>query len=192
MSDEEAKEEPVQVAIDSPSPGTPTHEDVDRIYREHHERVYRAAYHITGNPTDAEDVLQTVFLRILRRDRGELVAETLASYLHRAAVNAALDLARRRATLRAAPIEDAEPVRDLGPGPDRGAESRETREHLRRALLTLSPKAAEMFCLRYLEGYTNREIARMLDTSWSTVAVTLHRARTRLRAEIGSTLGGRS
>jgi RNA polymerase sigma-70 factor (ECF subfamily) len=182
----------VQVAIDAPSAGSPAPADVDRIYREHHERVFRAAYRVTGNATDAEDVMQTVFLRILRLDRATLIAETLPSYLHRAAVNAALDLARRRATLRAAPLDDAERVRDSRPQPDRGAESRETREHLRRALLTLSPKAAEMFCLRYLEGYTNREIARMLGTSWSTVAVTLHRSRARLRAEIAPVQGGRS
>jgi RNA polymerase sigma-70 factor (ECF subfamily) len=192
MSDEKAKEDPVLAAIDTERPGSAAPEDVDRIYREHHERVFRAAYHITGNATDAEDVLQTVFLRVLRRERGELLADTLASYLHRAAVNAALDLARRRATLRAAPLEAADPIPDRSPEPDRGAESREIRETLRRALLTLSPRSAEMFCLRYLEGYTNREIARMMGASWSTVAVTLHRARTRLRAEIGRQPGGRS
>src|SRR5262245_61920732 len=131
MSDEKAKEDPVQVAIDSSGPAVPTHEDVDRIFRQHHERVFRAAFHVTGNATDAEDVLQTVFLRILRHDRKTLVAETLPSYLHRAAVNAALDLARRRATLRAAPLDDAAPVRDTRPEPDRGTESRETREQLR-------------------------------------------------------------
>jgi RNA polymerase sigma-70 factor (ECF subfamily) len=192
MSDEQAKEEPVQVAIDSARPGSPAPADVDRIYREHHERVFRAAYHVTGNASDAEDVLQTVFLRILRHDPASLIAETLPSYLHRAAVNAALDLARRRATLRAAPLDDAGAVPDSRPAPDRGTESSETRERLRRAILALSPKAAEMFCLRYLEGYTNREIARMLGTSWSTVAVTLHRARARLRAEIAPAQGGRS
>src|SRR5262245_7105387 len=133
MSDQEPKEEPVQVAIDTPGTGNPAHADVDRIYREHHERVFRAAYRVTGNATDAEDVLQTVFLRILRHDAASLVQETLPAYLHRAAVNAALDLARRRATLRAAPLDDAERVPDARPVPDRGTESGETREQLRRA-----------------------------------------------------------
>jgi RNA polymerase sigma-70 factor (ECF subfamily) len=197
MSDSTRKEDPVQVAMQAAGTAPPAFDDVDRIYREHHERVFRAAYRITGNATDAEDVLQTVFLRVLRRNEVPLIADTAASYLKRAAVNAALDLARRRATLRAAPLEDAEAsgnARELGdarPGPERASESREVREHLRTALSALPPRAAEMFCLRYLEGYTNREIARMLGASWSTVAVTLHRARTRLRKEIGPVLGGR-
>ena len=56
-----------------------------------------------------------------------------------------------------------------------------------RALSRLNPRAAEVFALRYFEGLDNREIARILGTSWSSVAVTLHRTRVRLRKEI---LGG--
>jgi RNA polymerase sigma-70 factor (ECF subfamily) len=48
----------------------------------------------------------------------------------------------------------------------------------------LNPRAAEIFVLRYFEGYGNREIARLLQTSWSTVAVTLHRTRTKLKNDL--------
>jgi RNA polymerase sigma-70 factor (ECF subfamily) len=153
--------------------------------------VFRAAYRITGNTMDAEDVLQTVFLRILRREEGAPLSETAGSYLHRAAVNAALDLARRRRTIHAAPLEGIEPLPDARPTPETAGEVRELREHLRAALSGLPPRAAEIFSLRYFEGYSNREIARMLGTSWSTVAVTLHRTRARLRKEIGQLAGGR-
>ena len=48
----------------------PLPEDFERTFREHHDLVYRAAYRITGNAEDAEDALQTLFLRLLRRERG--------------------------------------------------------------------------------------------------------------------------
>lgn len=43
-------------------------DEVERLFRAHHGLVFRTAYRITGNATDAEDVLQTVFLRLMRRD----------------------------------------------------------------------------------------------------------------------------
>jgi RNA polymerase sigma factor (sigma-70 family) len=68
---------------------------LEALFRDHHERVFHAAYRITGDAGDAEDVLQSVFLRLLRR-APEVVGATAGPYLHRAAVNAALDLLRGR------------------------------------------------------------------------------------------------
>jgi RNA polymerase sigma factor (sigma-70 family) len=59
------------------------------------------------------------------------------------------------------------------------------RERLRVAVAQLHPTAAEMFSLRYFEGYDNAEVAKLMDTSEGTVAVTLHRTRTRLQKELG-------
>src|ERR1700674_991974 len=69
---------------------------LDDMYREHHGMVFRTAHRITGNAADAEDVLQTVFLRIVRRDVSADVIERPENYLRRAAVHAALDLVRAR------------------------------------------------------------------------------------------------
>ena len=66
------------------------------LYELHSEAVFRAALRITGRPADAEDVLQTVFLRVLARG-GEVEDVALpAAYFRRAAVNAAVDVLRRR------------------------------------------------------------------------------------------------
>ena len=65
---------------------------LDQMYEAHHGMVFRTAYRITGNAADAEDVLQTVFLRIVR---GNPEVENPESYLRRSAVNAALDWLRR-------------------------------------------------------------------------------------------------
>ena len=68
--------------------------------------------------------------------------------------------------------------------PDRIHDAGEIRGEIRTALAKMSPKAAEVFVLRYFEGYGNHEIARMLGASRSTINVILHRTRQRLREEL--------
>src|ERR1041384_3724956 len=84
--------------------------DLEKIFREHHAMVFRAAYRITANPNDAEDVLQTVFLRMLKRDAAAEPVGNMASFLHRSAVNAALDLMRTRQNIRNIPLDELEPI----------------------------------------------------------------------------------
>ena len=185
MSEDTHKEEAVQALSPTrPAPPPTGAVAVAAIFEEHHEHVFRVARRITGNAEDAEDVLQTVFLRIARREPTELRSEEMGSYLHRAATNAALDLLRRRKAARSEPIEDAERFRDHAPSPEARREGEELREKVRAALANLSPRAAEIFVLRYFDGYGNREIARLLNTSWSTVAVTLHRTRAKLQKDL--------
>ena len=62
-----------------------------------------------------------------------------------------------------------------------GRRGKELRECLRQSLAAMSPGAAEIFVLRYFDGYGNKEIARMLKKPQALIAVTLHRARRRLR-----------
>jgi len=54
---------------------------LERVFLEHQGRVFRAAFRITGNAQDAEDVLQTVFLRLARQGDGVLAVAKLPSYL---------------------------------------------------------------------------------------------------------------
>jgi RNA polymerase sigma-70 factor (ECF subfamily) len=161
------------------------------LFREHHGAVYRAAYRITGNAMDAEDVLQTVFTRLLRREEQPDLSENAGSYLHRAAVNAALDLMRRRKRARKVDLEEVGDtlVDHQEPGPERTQGSREIKSRLRAAMAQLSPRQAEIFTLRYLEGLGNLEIAKMLGASQTSIAVLLHRARHRLQKELGSLEG---
>ena len=165
-------------------------QSLEAIFREHHGAVYRAAYRITGNAADAEDVLQTVFTRLLRREEQPDLSNSAGSYLHRAAVNAALDLMRRRKRARAVDLDDVgEQLVDDDAGPERRRGSREIAVRVREALGRLSPRQAEIFSLRYLEGLGNLEIATMLGSSQTSIAVILHRARHRLQKELGSLQG---
>ena len=70
--------------------------DLESLFRDHGDQIYRTAYRITGSPTDAEDVLQTIFLRLAASKGSRDFSPSPGSYLHRAAVNAALDLLRGR------------------------------------------------------------------------------------------------
>jgi RNA polymerase sigma-70 factor (ECF subfamily) len=154
-------------------------EDFEEIFRAHHDLVYRAAYRITGNAEDAEDVLQTVFLRLLRRERLPDAGGNPKGYFHRAAVNAALDVLKKRN--RNAPLS-GEAGADVSAWGRQG--NAEVRECLRAALAELSPRSAEIFVLRHIEGYGNGEIAKLLGISRGAVAVMLVRARIRLRKSI--------
>ena len=154
--------------------------------------VFRAAYRITGNAGDAEDVLQTVFLRMLKRDPDANPVENLTSFLHRAAVNASLDLLRTRQNIRNVPLDDLEPVlaEPAHRSPERAQSATEIRDWLRGAVARLNPKIAQMFTLRFFEGKENPEIARLLNTTPGTVAVTLSRTRDRLEKEYRAYMGG--
>jgi RNA polymerase sigma-70 factor, ECF subfamily len=162
---------------------------ISAVFERHHAAVLRAAHRITGNLMDAEDVLQTVFTRLLRRPAGADaldLSQSIGSYLHRAAVNAALDLLRSRRRSRAVALgEVEEELADDGrPGPERHSSNRELGRSLRAALARLPPRQAEIFALRYLEGMGNKEIARQLGSSQAAIAVVLHRVRHRLRREL--------
>jgi RNA polymerase sigma-70 factor, ECF subfamily len=156
---------------------------LESVFLEHQRRVFRAAFRITGNAQDAEDVLQTVFLRLHRQGDAVSLANP-SSYLYRAAINAALDLLRARRERSSVALETAhDAADDPGKRPDLVQEAAELRAWLREALAGLPPRAAEVFALHHLEGLENKEIARALGLSRVAVAVTLHRARHRLQQE---------
>jgi RNA polymerase sigma-70 factor (ECF subfamily) len=160
----------------------PTHTpEFSRVFEKYHGLVFRTAYRITGNAADAEDILQTIFLRLLKRGASVPPLAQEESYLRRAAVNASVDLVRSR---RSAPTVPLAEVASPGTPSSSGL-----RDCLRRAIASLHPRSAEIFALRYFEDFTNPQIARALNLSQVLVAVTLHRARRQLQKEIRSCLG---
>lgn len=168
--------------------------ELEALFREHHDRVFRAAYRITGSVVDAEDVLQTVFLRLSRRSVKETISlePSPSSYLHRAAVNASLDLMRQRGRTNSVSIDDVASVLSASStlNPETQRASNELRAKVRGAISKLGEKSAEMFVLKYFEGYGNNEIAEQMGTSAMVVGVLLHRARARVKKEMGDFLEG--
>ncbi len=142
------------------------------LYERYADTVFRTAIRVTGSAADAEDVLQTVFLRLLHRDLAPEETRTPEAYLRRAATNAAIDVLRRRATRGERAAEDHLPAPESPPL---------LKERLRRAIAELAPRDAELFTLRYLEGFGNTELAGMLGMEKATVATRLHRIRLSLQ-----------
>ena len=172
---------------------TQTVAQLEEVFRAHQACVLKAAYRITGSMADAEDVSQSVFLRLARGTVDPGSISNLQSYLHRSAVNAALDLIRSRGHRELAPVEAADELQtNPSFSPERALSSLEIKNWLRRELAALNPRAAEMFALRYLEGLDNPEIARTMNTSQAVVAVTLHRTRARLKKRLRGFMKGAS
>ena len=166
---------------------------LEDVFRAHQSCVLKAAYRVTGSLADAEDVAQSVFLRLARGTIDHSRISNLQSYLHRSAVNAALDLIRARGHRESVPVEAADELQsNPSLSPERAHSSMEIKTWLRRELAQLSPRTAEMFTLRYIEGLNNPEIARMMNTSQAVVAVTLHRTRARLKKSLRGILKGAS
>ena len=157
---------------------------LEQIFRTHYASVLRTAFRFTGSMADAEDAAQAVFLRLARGGFEEHAIRDIGSYLRRAAVNRALDLWRSRSIQAQVPIEEGTFPSRFQASPEQAQSSAELRHRLRQALAKLHPRMAEMFALRYLEGLDNPEVARLMQTSQAVVAVTLHRARSRLRKDL--------
>jgi RNA polymerase sigma-70 factor (ECF subfamily) len=170
------------IATQPPSSAGILPRDFDRIFREHYEFVHRTAERVTGNAQDAEDVLQTLFLRLLGRELSGDVQANPRAYLYRATVNIALDVLRAR---KRRPVSDHSAAMLEEPAArtaSRGEEDFLAR--LREALAELNPKAVEILILRHVHGYSDAEIAKLLGTSRGTIAVSLFRTRARLRKSI--------
>jgi RNA polymerase sigma-70 factor (ECF subfamily) len=147
------------------------------LYQRHYEAVFRAALRVTGNPADAEDVLQTVFVRVLARGADADEVSLPAAYFKRAAVNAAVDVLRRRELRAESDYDNRAPHAIVQP---HGL----LKEQLRRAIAALDSDDASLFLLRHVEGMSIEELAGMFEIQKNNVTVRLHRIRQRLQAEM--------
>jgi RNA polymerase sigma-70 factor (ECF subfamily) len=150
--------------------------EFDELFREHYRLIYRTALAITGRSADAEDVLQTIFLRLLRREFPPDLKKNPRAYLYRAAVNASLTALRARR--RRLQLHDIDAVQALYASHD---SNDDTHARLIDALSHLNASAVELLMLRYFHTYSDAEIAKMLGTTRGSVAVRLFRARAQLK-----------
>ena len=156
-------------------PTTPELAGFAALFERHHEAVFRAALRVTGHRADAEDVLQTVFLRVLSQSNE--AADRPAADFHRAAVNAAVDILRRRAAHAETPYDDLAPHATV-------ERPMLLKEQLRRAIATLDTSDASLFLLRHVEGFSIEELAGLFQMQKNNVTVKLHRIRLRLQGEM--------
>jgi RNA polymerase sigma-70 factor, ECF subfamily len=163
---------------------------MDALIRATYTDVYRLCQYLLGDPADAADATQEVYLRVVRSILGFRAESSFGTWLHRVTVNVCATALRRRGDVRArgqtaglhsfaAPDSDEALV-----GADDLEEAVVTRDEAGRvaaALARLPPDAREVVVLRDLQGLSTKETATMLGISESAVKVRLHRAHARLR-----------
>jgi len=176
-----------EAAVSRPEIGR---QDEFRLLVEQHSRaLFGLAWRMTGNQQDAEEIVQETFLHAYRSfDRFDGRAQP-GTWLHRIAVNCALDLLRARrhdagrVELQAAGSDagDAVPARDTAPGPERLLLSAEVKRRLTAALGRLSPTERAAFVLRHYQGCPIEEISRELRMSENAAKNCVFRAVQKLR-----------
>ena len=164
-------------------------QEFEDLFQEHYVLTYRTAYGITGRVEDAEDVVQTIFLRLLQREKPPELVKNPRGYLYRAAVNQSLTIVQIRQ--RRAQVEAGEELAVSLPA-RASSRAEELHRKLYGAIAQLRPKAASILILRYLHNYSDTEIAKLLGTSRGVIAVTLFRSRARLKKLLGASLGEES
>jgi RNA polymerase sigma factor (sigma-70 family) len=154
----------------------------DEIVRTHADRVYRLAYRLSGNRSDAEDLTQETFVRVFR-SLADYTPGTFEGWLHRITTNLFLDMVRRRQKIRFdALAEDAsERLATSEPGPERAYEQNNLDPDIQHALDALPADFRAAVVLCDLEGLTYEEIALTLNIKVGTVRSRIHRGRVLLR-----------
>jgi RNA polymerase sigma-70 factor (ECF subfamily) len=155
----------------------------EELYRRHAGKLFRLTVRMLGNPADAEDLLQEIFLsahRKLESFRGE---SALGTWLYRLAMNQCLDYLRSRAarTTQVTDSLDEEPGW-YEPGRRGLAEQTVSKIDLERALARLPDGCRAAFLLHDVEGLEHREVADVLGIAEGTSKSQVHKARLRLRS----------
>jgi RNA polymerase sigma-70 factor, ECF subfamily len=168
-------------------------QQLERIFDRYYELIYRTAYGVTGSAADAEDIVQTIFVRLLNRELPPDLSTTPERYLYRAAFNLSLNTIRdkgREVLTDNLEVFDTMVLDTTCARGDAHAEDLALDQALRDAIAMLHPAAAQVVILRYVHDYSLADIARMLGTTRSTVAVSLFRSRSRLRKYLSGTRKG--
>ena len=154
---------------------------VDRFER----RVFAVALRICRHHEDARDVTQDVFVTALRALKGFRGEAQLSTWFHRVAVNASLDLVRRRRRRDHSSVDELAEHASPAPGPESEAIESVRAAEVHRALGLIPPDQRALIVLHDLQGLDYAECAEALEIPLGTVKSRLHRARLALARELG-------
>jgi RNA polymerase sigma-70 factor (family 1) len=149
------------------------------LFERHHARLYRYCLRMTGNRAAAEDLVQDVFMKMLKYKASFKDDSELVPWMFGIARNSCLAHLKRRATDQIPSTPAVEEVAD-DEAQEEPHDERQT-ELVRQALLRLPPERREVLVLSRYEYKSYDEIARVLDCSVGAVKVRVHRAMKQLR-----------
>lgn len=157
----------------------------EALFHRYRPRIYALALHLTGEPSDAEDITQDAFLKAYSK-LGEFEGRSeFFTWLYRIALHRALNVKRNRGRRTLVGLEDPRVAAaievDAQGDPRRALELQERYGHLLAAFDRLSPLLRTTVVLTTLQGLSYKEAAVVLETSDGTVAWRVHEARRQLR-----------
>ncbi|WP_084100829.1 RNA polymerase sigma factor SigE [Demequina sp. NBRC 110051] len=177
----------------SATPTTASHDLTwERIVEEHSGRVYRLAYHLTGNQHDAEDLTQDVFIRVFN-SLSQYKPGTFEGWLHRITTNLFLDRVRRKKRIRfdfmadddaSVATSDSFDRHERSGQPEDAFDMSHLGDDIIAALADLQPEYRAAVVLSDIEGLSYEEIAATLGIKMGTVRSRLSRARAKLRESL--------
>jgi RNA polymerase sigma-70 factor (ECF subfamily) len=160
---------------------------MDELIRGTYGDVYALCRRLLGDPADAADATQEVYLRVVRSVLGFRGESAFGTWLHRVTTNVCMTMLRRRGDVRARGqsagwLDDpfAQVLSEEASPEDRVADA-DLARRTAKALAELPDDAREVVLLRDVQGLSTKETAQVLGVSEGAVKVRLHRAHTRLR-----------
>jgi len=167
------------------------------------QHVYRLAYRMTGNPHDAEEIVQEAFLRAYQKLEKFEARANFGTWVYRIAANYAIDRMRQRKSeeARREPVmklddgmehDPMATVADAAPNPERLATSTQMAKHMEIALAALTPAERTAIVMRHWEGCAIEEIAAALKSNTSAAKNTVFRAVQKLRRAMEPFLDART
>jgi RNA polymerase sigma-70 factor, ECF subfamily len=159
------------------------------LVERHSRYVFNVAYRLTGSAEDAEDIVQTTFLKAYRQlSRFEARAD-FRTWLHKIAINCSIDLVRSRRYREVQGRDDweaglAEATPGVAPGPDRLLLSSEIRDRVRDGLAQLTASERAAFTLRHVEGLSIREVAQAMGLKTEAAKNSIFRAVKKMRVAL--------
>jgi RNA polymerase sigma-70 factor (ECF subfamily) len=165
--------------------------DWQRIVKKHGPLIWQTAYRLLGNHTDTADCFQETFVSALQFSQRQPV-RNFPAFLARLATARAIDRLRQRLHQPLSNAEDADwvAIQSANPGPVQQAQQHELAAKLRKALAQLPPQEAQVFCLRFLNNMSYRQIAKQLGIKTNAAGVLLYRARAKLKQHFQPAIAG--
>ena len=148
----------------------------EALFHRHYKRLYGLVFRLVGNRTEAEDIVQEVFIRLHQRPPNDAREEhNVSAWLYRVATNTAYNAVRSRNRLWQRNQHLVPEKIDGVAGPEKAAEQEEEAQLVRAALAKLSPMHGQLLLLRQL-GLSYAELAEICDVNQNSVGKTLSRA----------------
>ncbi len=157
-------------------------EAFEQLYRRHFRRVYALCLRMLGDPTQAEDLTQDVFVNLFNKIGSFRGESAFTTWLHRMTVNQVLMFFRKASTRSELTTDEGEtPVQIVRGTENPNAMPVVDRIAMERAIAQLPPGYRTVFILHDVEGHDHDEIAKILEVSQGTSKSQLHKARLKLR-----------